>query len=212
MSSGESLLNIESLSEQIPYYLTSEQKVGLAKALSDFPHNTRYYLSKSRCPELQSSLLQGDIFKSLKIFNEDGDFKEVKGIIISNSCDIDCNNQRDLPARALFSPLISLNKYGALLARHGKSEDAINEKLSAIKEQRITNIVYLPATDSMEESIALLDDIHQLTAKKLKEHLDGSNKEFTLSQVGFYILLFKLSIHFCRFHENVARYESSSKP
>ena len=30
-------------------------------------------------------------------------------------------------------------------------------------------------------------------------------KRFTLSLHGFYMFVFKLSVHFCRLHENVAR-------
>ena len=30
-------------------------------------------------------------------------------------------------------------------------------------------------------------------------------KLYTLSQEGFWVFLIKLSIHFCRFHENVPR-------
>lgn len=34
-----------------------------------------------------------------------------------------------------------------------------------------------------------------------------SIKLVTLSQQGFYMFLLKLSIHFCRFQENIARFD-----
>lgn len=204
--STQQILNIDSLKEQIPYYLTSEQKKGLSKALNDFPKGTNYYLGNCS-DDIKNSMLQGDIFKELTIFGERGR-KEVKGIILSNSCDIDCSNQRDFPAKALFAPLIDLARYKDALLRSGKPQESVDEKINSIIEQRITNIVYLPAIGQMPDSIVLLDDIYQLKATQLEELLKSDNKQFTLSQVGFYILLFKLSLHFCRFHENVARYDS----
>ncbi|MGZ5601252.1 MAG: hypothetical protein ACXWFX_11735, partial [Methylobacter sp.] len=54
------------------------------------------------------------------------------------------------------------------------------------------------------DHIVLLDDLHTLPVKLFCEKNDRE-KQFTLSQAGFYLFLFKLSIHFCRFHENVLR-------
>jgi hypothetical protein len=51
--------------------------------------------------------LQGDVFKGLTIYGPRGS-KEAKGIILSNSCDIDTNNKRDFPMRAVFAPLVNL--------------------------------------------------------------------------------------------------------
>lgn len=87
-------------------------------------------------------------------------------------------------------------------------EDTIVAKLDAIKKQLVTNIVYLPECDHIPESIIFLDDVHQIPTEQLRTSLEKQDKILTLSQVGFYILLFKLSIHFCRFHEDVARYDN----
>jgi hypothetical protein len=49
-----------------------------------------------------------------------------------------------------------------------------------------------------------LDNIHSIPyTSHLKN--SGRKKLFTLSNTGFYMLVFKLSIHFCRLQENVQR-------
>ena len=98
----------ETLEAQIPYYLSNDKKKGLVKALSDFkdrPHD--YYISG-----FNEEYLQGDAWTNLNIFRfEDGQRGNIKGIILSNTCDILPDNIRDLSASVVFSPIIKLNNY-----------------------------------------------------------------------------------------------------
>ncbi|QIG29973.1 hypothetical protein [Leclercia adecarboxylata] len=197
--------DIDKFKEQIPYYLTVPQKEGLIKALEDFPVNTNYYLS-SYPEDLRNSVLQGDIFNELTVYSIKG-VRKAKGIILSNSCDVDVSNPRDTPMRAVFAPLVSLSKLVQLLHDKNLPQEAITSKVNAIKNQLVTNMVYLPEIDGIEESVVFLDDVYQLPTKELQKLLESNCKTLTLSQVGFYILLFKISIHFCRFHEEVQRYD-----
>lgn len=204
--SDENLFTADNIKDQIPYYLTQDQREGLVNALKEFPENTNYYL-ENHPVELKEAALQGDVFANLKVNTPEGPMLK-RGLIISNSCDIDCSNDRDFPVRALFTPLVSMERFVQFLKDLGKDKQSIASKVEAIKRQAITNIVYLPANAYFEESLIFLDDIHQIFTDELQDLLFEKNKLITLSQVGFYILLFKLSLHFCRFHEKVARYEN----
>ncbi|EHF7627515.1 hypothetical protein J3177_001341 [Salmonella enterica] len=199
-------LDVEKFKDQIPYYLTQPQKEGLARALEDFPENTNYYLSNYPV-DLRNAALQGDVFKQLTIYGPQGS-RQIKGIILSNSCDIDTQNKREFPMRAVFAPLINLDAMVEKLRSAQIPQGVIDQKLDAIKKQLVTNVVYLPECEHIPESIIFLDDVHQIPTEELRKSLERQEKILTLSQVGFYILLFKLSIHFCRFHENVARYDN----
>ena len=199
-------LDVEKFKDQIPYYLTQPQKEGLARALEDFPENTNYYLSNYPV-DLRNAALQGDVFKQLTIYGPQGS-RQIKGIILSNSCDIDTQNKREFPMRAVFAPLIKLDAMVEKLRSAQIPQRVIDQKLDAIKKQLVTNVVYLPECEHIPESIIFLDDVHQIPTEELRKSLERQEKILTLSQVGFYILLFKLSIHFCRFHENVARYDN----
>ena len=192
---------VEDIKDHIPYYLTQEAKEGLVKALKDFPEKINYYTTKH-----PSELLQGDGWSSLDIINvETAERKSIKGIILSNSCDISSENTRDVPAHIVFAPIIPLSLYEGLLAQSGIDRNKISSKINSIKLQKVTSLFYLPKGGCLESDyIAVLDDLHTLPVKFFYKKLNRA-KQFTLSQVGFYLFLFKLSIHFCRFHENILR-------
>ena len=193
----------DAFESQIPYYLTGEKRNGLKKALKDFQANTpiEYYLNK-----YPNELLQGDGWHGLELLIfQNAERKMVKGVILSNTCDIALENPRSLSPRIVFCPLIKLSNYRKLLDDTDLPTDRINDKLETIRDQRVSTIFYLPQGGGLEEEhIILLDDIYSLPSNSFETSTDKS-KLFTLSMVGFYLFVFKLSIHFCRFHEEVDR-------
>jgi hypothetical protein len=195
-----------SVEEQIPYYLSQEEKVGLVNALNNWPRPFQYYIKR-----YANEVLQGDAWTRLPIRNfSTGQLAHVDGIVLSNSCQIDSSNERQLPAKITIAPLIELDKYTDLLAKTGASEKQIFGKVSAIREQRIHNIFYLPAGEGVErDRIALLDDVYSFPLSELDPSDGSANRKLaTLSMVGFYLFILKLSVHFCRLHENVERRDS----
>lgn len=194
-------ISTESIQDQIPYYLTQDAKEGLTRELNNFSNKTNYYTGLYR-----QDILQGDGWSCLPIINfESGERKSIKGILLSNSCDIDPNNIRELPTKITFAPIIRLNLYEGLLKSKISDPKRISDKILAIKSQRITNLFYLPKGSGLdEEYVALLDDVHTIPYNKFVGQ-ENQIKLFTLNQVGFYLFLFKLSVHFCRFHEKIDR-------
>lgn len=194
-----------SIEDQIPFYLSQEEKVGLAEVLKGWPRSIEYYIKR-----YEDEVLQGDAWTKLPIRNfATGELAHVDGIVLSNSCQIDVANDRHLPAKVTIAPLIDLEKYAALLESNGVSKDQISAKLLAIKEQRVHNIFFLPAgSDIQKDQIAMLDDVFSFPVKALDQSGKGANRKLaTLGMVGFYLFVLKLSIHFCRLHENVERRE-----
>ena len=191
----------ENIKEHIPYYLTQPAKDGLVKSLRDFPEKMNYYTELHK-----DEVLQGDGWNCLDILNfETAKRKSIKGIILSNSCDISAENSRDLPIRIVFAPIVPLSLYEKLLINSKVSQSKIAAKIDSIKQQKVTSLFYLPKCGNIESDyIAILDDIHTLSANHFFVKSERK-KQFTLSQAGFYLFLMKLSIHFCRFHENVFR-------
>jgi hypothetical protein len=150
-------------------------------------------------------MLQGDAWRQLHLSNfETGEKASVNGVVLSNTCDVAPDNKRDLPINIVFAPLLALSAYETLLTSAGVSKQSISAKLEAIRRQRVINLFYVPAGSGLEaDHIVLLDDIHTMPARAFDTQSSG--KIFTLSQAGFYLFILKLSIHFCRFHENLAR-------
>ena len=198
-------LSVDNLKDQIPYYLTQKSKENLVKALEAFPDNFLYYVNL-----YTDDVLQGDGWSSLGLINyETSEHKFVKGILLSNSCDVDHRDKRDIPINLVFAPIFKLKAYVGLLEKANINKEKIEDKLQSIRKQNVTTIFYLPKGAGLEdEYIALLDDIHSIPLSKFFNQ-ETRNKLFTLSQTGFYLFLLKLSVHFCRFHEEVIRDETA---
>lgn len=196
---------LDNIVEHIPFYLIQDKDAqkGFIKNLENFPNNINYYTSYYPNEELQGDGWEGldivDIVTCNKI--------PVKGVILSNSCDISIENERDLPVNVVFAPIVKLEAYKEKLKNAGVSETQINSKIEAIKKQQVTSLFYLPALDKFPESIVIFDDVRSLPMNYFQNNKSKQTvkKIFTLSQFGFYLFLFKISIHFCRFHERVLR-------
>ncbi|MGM0609321.1 MAG: hypothetical protein ACQESP_13005 [Candidatus Muiribacteriota bacterium] len=192
----------DDIKQHIPYYLTEPAKDGILKSLKDFPDNMVYYTSFNT----EDNVLQGDCWDKLDIIDIiSSKKKEIKGIILSNSCDINPENSRDIPPKLIFAPVIPLGLYKEKLKEREVPESTINSKINSIKEQKVTSLFYLPKGGNLDsDHIVPLDDLHSLPTTFFLKKTYKCN-HFRLSQAGFYLFLFKLSIHFCRFHEEVLR-------
>jgi len=199
-----------SLRQQIPYYLTAEpaqkELVEGLRALSEGATNG-YFFPPERDPNA-NDILQGDGWRGFQIFSfASGNRITVRGIVLSNSCDVSPDNQRVIPPKITFAPIVRLSKLKERFQSSGLRPDQIESRLQAIKSQSITNMFYLPADGPLdEEHVALLDDLHSMP---LEVHRESAKKLFTLSMVGFYLFVFKLSVHFCRLQENVDRTQNT---
>jgi hypothetical protein len=197
----------DTIKDQIPHYLTQPQKVALAAALNDFINGGS--LKSFEIDAYAGDLLQGDGWTGLTLFSfSSGERRSVRGLILSNSCDIDPANPRDMPAKVTFVPLIRLSKLENVWLEAGVENNRIEQKIRAVRSQNITSMFYLPKLHQLEESVAMLEDAHSMpldTFLSTASANNGRKKLFTLSQSAFYLLMFKLSVHFCRMHENVNR-------
>jgi hypothetical protein len=195
---------VDALKDQIPYYLTKPQKEALAAGLSEFEKTLT--ITPFSIAKYAKNILQGDSWSGFEIFLfADGSRRNIRGLILSNSCDLDRQNKRDLATNITFVPLIRLSRYCENLTSHGIAEARIQQSIKDIKAQKITSLFYVPKTDGIEEeSIAILSDAHTMPLDAF-ESAPKRKKLLTLSQVAFYLFIFKLSVHFCRMHENVER-------
>jgi len=86
---------------------------------------------------------------------------------------------------------------------YGWSSDKVQSTLDAIKKQLVTNFFYLPASGTFAESVAVLDDLQSQPLSYFARNNGG--RVFSLNQFGWYLLLIKLSVHFTRMGEGLAR-------
>lgn len=200
-------LDIESLQRQIPYYLTSEDRQILINELNAISRGETadYFLSQTR-DAFKNDMLQGDGWRGFQLFMFDtGKRRSVQGLVISNSCDVDPNNRRDLPKRVIFAPLVKLATYEALLGKRNIKQRKIDEKLAAIRAQKTSSLFFLPSGGPLtDDHIVRLDEAHSMPVAAHSAAMDRE-KLFTLNNTGFYMLVLKLLIHFFRLQEKVNR-------
>jgi hypothetical protein len=195
--------SFEEISVFLPKWLSPTEQTGLFSELKRLPSNIAFYDQRH---EFDHDALQGDGWRGLVAI----DFyslqkKPVSGVIISNSCDIDTANRRDVSPNVLFAPIIRLSKFADMLASAKRSPEEIADRLDVIRAQRVTSLFYLPKhANVIDESLILLDDIHRHPLQDFARV--NRQKLFTMTQTAFYLFLIKLSIHFNRVNERVHRY------
>jgi len=192
---------------QIPYYLADADREALASELrSIVASGSGKYVLSAYEDTFHSEMLQGDGWRGFQVFSlGSGERMHVRGLVLTNSCDVDPGNKRDVPTRVSFAPLVKLSAYAAVLQESGIPHDQIESKLGAIRSQKTTSMFYLPAGGPLDEEYVVRFDEIQSMPISMHKASDYCQKLFTLSQAGFFMLILKLSIHFCRMHEGVNR-------
>ena len=164
------------------------------------------------CLAKQENIFQGDGIEKLLYINlPNTAIGEVPGMVLSNTCDIDQSNQRIMPLRIVYTPIFNLIKYKQLLIENhvntGKRTiESINSHIDNIQRQYISHIFYLPKGGALEnDSIIFFDRLNNCPSGSVEIQTIPARRIFSLSDYGFYLFLFKLSVHFTRIRESVSR-------
>lgn len=200
----------------LPSFLTSSDKERLKQALAQFKkddHKNISYLDFYSMYDY-NYFLQADILSEIRYPKWDHTNRVYKAsfpdsIIISNSCDISFENNRNInPKQCLFAPLVELAEFESDLIAAGYEASKLNQLFSEIRRQSISNLLYLPhRPDNKKEYIAFLDRLFWLPIDDLNS-LVGSIKDdrvASLNQFGYYLFVLKLSYHICRLPEEIDR-------
>jgi len=194
----------EELKIYLPKYLSAGAQGKLFKELEQFPENIDARLYTNRLANEQS-VFQGDGLCNLWVSNlPDPSVKQMRAMVLSNTCDVAQENKRMMGPRLLYCPIISLAKYEGLIREQGQSVP--ENHIEDICKQRISSMFFLPKTDALGEAgIALLDRINNCDLQAINVEDAAKTRLFTLSDYGFYLFLFKLSVHLTRIREGIER-------
>lgn len=205
------MIDVKEIEKYLPYYLTGQERQSLLKEIKDFPENIDQRFFSSSLKD-EKNIFQGDGFRDFLFVNlPDPKVGKLPAMVISNTCDIDQNNRRLNPKRMVYAPIYQLEKFKQMLIKNhvktgAESLESIESYIQSIKKQYVTDIFYLPCNESLEhDSIVMLDRLNNLPTDYLKEDEIIEKRLFTLSDLGFYMFLVKLSIHFSRVKEEVRR-------
>ena len=199
----------DNIKTYLPKYLSNSAQEKLWSELRSFPANLdqRFYTTQR---QNEACLFQGDTVDNVFMpYCQKPTGLKTKSLLISNSCDVSRENKRLYKPYLLFAPIFDLQKWEALLSNSCKAQQKVQDHIQAIRQQRVSTFFFLPQTGLMKaDCFARLDCVFSLMASD--EHLQQAirNRISTLSDYGFYMLLLKLSMHFTRVQESVARHPS----
>lgn len=203
--SGPSI-SLEEIRKYLPTFLSQGSETAF---LDEIKHFIRNFESRSFYTQAlwdQPFIFQGDGLEGLLIINlPDTTAKSGKGMILSNSCDINPSNEHLFDASLSYAPIFSLPAYlDALRKRFPDERVAQHER--DLRRQSMTQIFFLPRGGNLpNDAIVFLDRIISVTNDKVDRTHLAKRRLFTLSDFGAWLLTLKLSIHFCRIRDKVDR-------
>lgn len=205
------MIDFDDVKKYLPNYLSDCASESLFSELKFFPKNIdqRMYTSFLSTSPI---IYQGDGMSCLKHAElPNPEVREINGVVLSNTCDISQENPRMIPSRLVHAPIVKLNNYSAMLKRdfvetNKFSQEAVDQHISSIKKQYISHVFFLPKCSGLpDDSMIFFDRVSSLPSNYISSDKVIEKRIFTLSDFGFYLFLFKLSVHFTRVREKVSR-------
>jgi hypothetical protein len=196
----------EDIRQFLPTFLSQGSESAFLDEIKNFlkkPENNSFYTNALRT---QPFIFQGDSLENLKIFNlPDTSSVLGKGIIFSNSCDINPENNRLFDSSLCYAPIFSLPAYLEAL-RKKFSEERVASHERDLRAQSITQIFFLPQGGKLKnDAIVFFDRIISVRGDTIDRKNLTNDRLFTLSDFGAWLFTLKLSIHFCRIRDKVDR-------
>jgi len=206
MAMSNVLQQMEKFGVFLPRYLSEASANALLQDLLKFPEEFDSRVFSFTAAAEPGLLYQGDGFANLDfVFLPKLAKLPGKGLILSNTCDMDPTNEKAVPRLVVYSPIFSLSRFQAQLVS-AKSNAFAEDYIGKIRRQEISQLFYLPAgPQTSEESFVDLAQINHCTREMLTKEQVKTNRLFSLNNTGFYVLLFKLSVFFCRLQEGIDR-------
>lgn len=152
-------------------------------------------------------LLQGDIYGGVPVvIRADGrvDLQQKRVMLVSNSCDVAKENSHDLPVSLTVAPVLRLERFRQMLLDSGVAVASVDSMIQSLQVQELSTMLYIPAGPGVAEPmVVMLSEVQAMLIDEFQAA--GPSRDAVLSARGFWLLLLKLAMHFCRPYEGVDR-------
>lgn len=127
--------------------------------------------------------------------------KDIPCMLLSHTCDLDLEN-KTREKHVSVAPVLSFEEF-ANFKTSEYSDKGWKDFLDSVKANKITDILYIPGKSPLDDSVILLDRISSVDPKLLKIKIENGDTKrvLSLSQIGFYFFLIKLTYHFARYED-----------
>ena len=199
----------ENVSIYLPPYLSADSQDKLFEDVKKFVANgIGEEIYSDAFSESAAYVMQGDGIGGIFYVDLPDLTPRIANVMVcSNTCDISIENMKTRMngAKVMYTPIISLNKYIELLKKR-YTQDRIDAHIKAVREEKITQIMFLPKGSGLKEDSILFFD-RMISLPLTSDFINDcvSKRLFVLSDSGFMLFLLKLSIHFTRIKEKLDR-------
>ena len=123
-------------------------------------------------------------------------------MLMSNTCDMyfeDKTREKYISV----APIFNYDEFANSPKPAAYSEQGWIDFLKDVRENKITDILYIPGKNGINDSVVLLDMITSFDPKLLSAMIEkeSTKRILTLSQIGYYFFLIKLTYHFARYED-----------
>lgn len=188
------------------HFIDDHQKEQCKQYFKQIPAGLGSWFYSSSIPQ---TTYQGDIVDKFEVvYHEVADERleirnlmDVPFMLLSHTCDMDFEGK----TREKFvsvAPVFSFKEFAEIKPAE-YSEKGWQDFLNDLKANRITDMLYIPRKSPLDDSVIFLDRIFSVGLKLLKKRLEKSQAKrvLSLSQIGFYFFLIKLTYHFARYED-----------
>lgn len=199
------LLSPDDLRRFMPTFLSQGSEKAFLDEVKAFAKDEARPLYSSALNHMPM-LFQGDGLNGLTIIRLPSMTTKIgRGLLLSNTCDVDPSNKRMFDASLTYAPIFSLQRYTDALRASFPEERVANHERE-IRQQRITSMFFLPQGENLnEDCFAFLDRVISSSSEVVARETVPETRLFVLSDFGAWLLALKLSIHFCRIRDQVDR-------
>ena len=126
--------------------------------------------------------------------------EDIPCILLSNTCNMDLKEK----TREKFvsaAPVFSYKEFSETKLSDKYTKDEWQAFLRSVKGNQITDILYIPGKNGLDDSVIFLDRISSFDPNILQIKLKKGHTQriLSLSQIGWYYFLIKLTYHFARY-------------
>lgn len=188
------------------HFIDDKFKEECKQYFKQIPDNLSSWVYSSSIPEY---VYQGDVIDKVELLYQEVNegrleirsFEDIPCILLSNTCDIDFEGKTRKKYISV-APVFDFEEF-AKSRISVYSEDGWKNFLRDVRANQITDILYLPGKTPLNDSVVFLDRISSFDPELLKIKLakNHSKRTLSLSQIGFYFFLIKLTYHFARYED-----------
>ena len=165
---------------------------------------SQWFYSQSSCPFFrQADIIENLDFSYSEIEDDAVNIRVLEDqtcMLVSNTCDMDLKD-KSRGKHILVALVVDYDVFASQEKTDSYTNVQWENYLESVRKNLITDILFIPENGEIKDSVVYLDKVFSCTLQQLlvMQEKDKIKKILSLSQVGHYYFLIKLTHHFARY-------------